>query len=156
MRTTTIYVLLLMFTVLTFSSCKKSAKTDTQTYDNDVEITISKKVKLILEPQQNPNATGKVVLKEQDNSVTITAIISGLSPGEHPIYIVHENTKSLNFGNLIADDNGNGTFASMIEDVCLSCHNASKNLIGRRLIVYSGNETKTISCSVVIKYSNSN
>ena len=56
-----------------------------------MEDTKPKKIKMTLSAKSESNVSGNVVFKEEDGQVSMTAIISGLEPGQHAIHI-HESS----------------------------------------------------------------
>ena len=156
------HTILLLLTLFIFTSCKKNNEEE-KTVEPDVKVAIVKprKIKVVLSPESNTNAAGKVMLKTENNSVTITAIVSGLTSGEHALYI-QDNTKEIDnnskfIGKLIADENGNGTLSKTTEDWCVGCDNVTKDILGKHIVVYtkvndSSNALETsVSCSGFIK-----
>lgn len=160
------HTILLLLTLFVFTSCKKNNEEE-KTVEPDVKVATVKprKIKVVLSPESNTNASGKVMLKTKNNSVTITAIVSGLTPGEHALYI-QDNTKEIDnnskfIGKLIADENGNGTLSKTTEDWCIDCGENAKDISGKHIIVYtdvknfisqSSSTTDTkVSCTGIIQ-----
>ena len=162
-----ISILFLVFAV-SLTACKK--KKEEVKVEEDVtktEVTKTKKVKIALNAKSGTNATGNVVFKEEDGNVNMTAIISGLEPGEHAIHI-HETSdcsspdgKSAgghwnptskqhgkwgdaegyhkgDIGNFTADNNGNGTISFSTDQWCIGCGDATKDITGKGVIVHAG------------------
>ncbi len=159
---------------LGFTSCKNDKK-ENDTEENTVmensemeeQTTEPKKVTVKLESKSGSSATGSAVFKEEDGSITMTAVFEGLEPGMHAIHI-HENadcsaddgtsagghwnpTKEQHgkwgdaagyhkgdIGNFEADDNGNGTITMTTDEWCIDCEDSMKNVLGKGLIVHQG------------------
>ncbi|MFD2726812.1 superoxide dismutase family protein [Hyunsoonleella rubra] len=161
--------ILCLVLAVTLSACKKK-KEDVkveETVEETVEVVKTKKVKIALNAKSETNATGNVVFKEEDGSVTMTAIISGLEPGEHAIHIhaksdcsspdgksagghwnptntphgkwgAMEGYHKGDIGNFIADENGNGTISFTTDQWCIGCGDPNKDIVGKGVIVHAG------------------
>ncbi len=131
------------------------------------EAPMSKKLTISLDSKSGSTATGNVVFTEEDGEVSMTAVFEGLEPGMHAIHI-HENadcsaddgtsagghwnpTKEQHgkwgdaegyhkgdIGNFEADDNGNGTITMATDEWCIDCEDATKNIVGKGVIVHQG------------------
>jgi len=131
------------------------------------EAPVSKKLTISLDSKSGSTATGNVVFTEEDGEVSMTAVFEGLEPGMHAIHI-HENadcsaddgtsagghwnpTKEQHgkwgdaegyhkgdIGNFEADDNGNGTITMATDEWCIDCEDATKNIVGKGVIVHQG------------------
>ena len=131
------------------------------------EAPVSKKLTISLDSKRGSTATGNVVFTEEDGEVSMTAVFEGLEPGMHAIHI-HENadcsaddgtsagghwnpTKEQHgkwgdaegyhkgdIGNFEADDNGNGTITMATDEWCIDCEDATKNIVGKGVIVHQG------------------
>lgn len=150
----------------------------------------SKKVTLKLEPKSDSKASGSVVFKEENGQVKMVAVIGGLSEGTHAIHI-HEKAdcsspdgkssgghwnptsqphgkwgESTGFhkgdiGNFEVDENGNGTISMTTDQWCVGCGDATKNIVGKAIIVHQGTDDFTsqpsgaagarVSCGGIIK-----
>ena len=161
--------LLLIVLALGLTSCKKEKK-DTKTVETEVTetaIVAPKKVKMTLNSKSNSNVSGNVVFTEENGEVSMTAIISGLTPGQHAIHI-HESAdcsssdgKSAgghwnptaephgnwgaetgyhkgDIGNFTADENGNGTISFTTSEWCIGCGDETKDILGKGIIVHAG------------------
>ena len=81
--------LLLIAIAISFTACKKEKK-DTKTIETETTetaVVAPKKVKITLSAKSDSNVSGNVVFKEVNGEVSMTAIISELTPGEHAIHI---------------------------------------------------------------------
>ena len=131
------------------------------------EAPVSKKLTISIDSKSGSTATGNVVFTEEDGEVSMTAVFEGLEPGMHAIHI-HENadcsaddgtsagghwnpTKEQHgkwgdaegyhkgdIGNFEADDNGNGTITMATDEWCIDCEDATKNIVGKGVIVHQG------------------
>lgn len=163
--------------VLIFS-CKSSSSTSK-----------SKTVNLVFETKSNSGVTGTAVFTETNGEVTFTAKLSGLKPGQHGIHI-HEKADCSaadaasagghwnptfkkhgkwtdaehhkgDIGNFTADTNGNGTITLTTNEWCIGCGDATKDILGKGLIVHdkpddfvtqpSGNAGARVACSAIIQ-----
>lgn len=126
-----------------------------------------KKLKIALNAKSNSNVSGNAVFKEENGTVTMTAIIDGLEPGSHAIHIHQtadcssDDGKSAgghwnptakphgkwgaetgyhkgDIGNFIADENGNGTITHSTDEWCIGCDDENKNIVGKAVIVHAG------------------
>lgn len=159
------------------TSCKKEEK-ETEVVKETVEVvksevvTQSKKVTMKLEPKSDSKASGNVVFKEVDGTVTMTAVLGGLSEGTHAIHI-HEKADCSSadgkssgghwnptaqphgkwgdatgyhrgdIGNFEADENGNGTITTSTTEWCIGCEDANKDITGKAIIVHQGTDDFT-------------
>ena len=164
---------LIALLVLTLA-CKNKKEQEDVVVEEDIEIKVvtPKKLKIALNAKSESNASGNVVFKEEDGSVIMTAIISGLQPGEHAIHIhetadcsdpegksagghwnptgkphgkwgAEEGYHKGDIGNFIADEDGNGTISFATEEWCIGCDDESKNILGKGIIVHAGADDYT-------------
>ena len=153
----------------------KNEKKDTkiiETESVEIEAKKPKKLTIALNAKSESNATGNVVFKEEDGKVTMTALLSGLEPGEHAIHI-HESSdcsspdgKSTgghwnptntahgkwgadegyhkgDIGNFTADENGNATKTFSTDEWCIGCGDETKDIVGKGVIVHAGTDDFT-------------
>lgn len=153
------YLALLLIAVLLSTACKKKAKKETIVEDVfETTATVPKKIKILLEPKNGTQTTGQTVFKAEGGSVTMTAIVSGLTRGEHHVYLLKKKTHKLFIGNLIADENGNGTIAFTSEHLCIGCGDAKKDILENSVIVITEADNvpqhasdTNISCAGIIQ-----
>lgn len=162
---------LLIALILSATSCKdkknenKTMETETETMEKPDMA--PKKLKIALTAKSDSNVSGNVVFTEENGTVSMTAIIEGLDPGEHAIHI-HETAdcssddgKSAgghwnptaqphgkwgdaagyhkgDIGNFTADDNGNGTITFSTDEWCIGCDDSNKDILNKGLIVHAG------------------
>ncbi len=173
--------ILFMIAVLTMiinTSCKNDKKEtkmeeSTEMTDSDMKSpdtsTEEKKVQVTLEPKSNSQVKGNVVFYQENGTVTMTAVIEGLSEGTHAIHIHEkadcssEDGKSTgghwnptnqphgkwgssegyhkgDIGNLTADSNGNATITMTTDEWCIGCDDSNKDIIGKAIIVHEGTD----------------
>ncbi len=138
-----------------------------ETETTETAVMPSKKVKIALAAKSDSNVSGNVVFNEEDGKVTMTAIISGLEPGEHAIHL-HETAdcssadgKSAgghwnptaqphgkwgdaagyhkgDIGNFTADENGHGTITFSTDEWCIGCGDTNKDILNKGVIVHAG------------------
>lgn len=124
-------------------------------------------IKFMMEPKSESNVKGEVTFTEDDGKVSMTAMLSGLSEGEHAIHI-HEKAdcssadgKSTgghwnptgtphgkwgadegyhkgDIGNFMADADGNAKVEFNTEEWCIGCDDETKNIVGKAVIVHQG------------------
>lgn len=148
--------------------CKKEKKEDDKKVEQTVSVEV-KKIKLKLDPKSNSNVSGNVVFSEENGVVTMTAIMSGLSPGSHAIHLHekadcsaddatstggHWNPTSEqhgkwgategyhkgDIGNFEADEKGNGTITFSTDQWCIGCGDPNKDILGKAVIVHEGKD----------------
>ena len=120
-----------------------------------------------LDSKSGSTATGFVLLNEKNNTVYLSATIRGLSEGTHAIHI-HEKAdcssddgKSTgghwnptfeqhgawgsekgyhkgDIGNFEVGEDGIGRIAFNTDEWCIGCEDATKNILGKAIIVHQG------------------
>ena len=149
----------------------------------------TKKISTVFESKSGSSVTGTAVFIEKNGKVTFTAHLSGLKPGVHGIHI-HEkadcsspdgksagghwnptfkshgkwgsdNYHRGDIGNFTADEKGNGTITMTTDEWCIGCADATKDILGKGLIVHqdpddyttqpAGNSGSRVACSAIIK-----
>ena len=132
----------------------------------------SKKLSILLEPKSESLVNGQVTFKEENGTVTMTAMMSGLEPGNHAIHLHetadcssadgkstggHWNPTSQphgkwgvetgyhkgDIGNFTADDKGNGLIQFSTDEWCIGCEDETKNILGKAVIVHAGEDDLT-------------
>lgn len=156
----------------------------TKSNSNDV-----KSLNLVFESKSSSSVTGTATFTEMKSKVTFVAKLSGLTPGIHAIHI-HEKSDCTaadgssagghwnptfkkhgqwgvgeyhrgDIGNFIADEKGNGTITLTTDEWAIGGEDATKNIIGKGLIVHqgaddfisqpAGNAGARVACSAIIK-----
>jgi Cu-Zn family superoxide dismutase len=152
-------------------SCKKEKKEPAKEVEETVSVEV-KKLKLKLEPKSNSNVSGSVVFAEEDGKVSMTAVMSGLTPGSHAIHLHEKADCSLedgtstgghwnptsephgkwgasegyhkgDIGNFEADEKGNGTITFTTDQWCIGCGDPNKDIVGKAVIVHEGTDDFT-------------
>ena len=172
--------ILAVFTMTITTSCKSDKKGDTTVEESietiDTEVTSPEsysseknEVQLKLESKSGSSVTGTVNFTQEDNIVTMVAMVNGLSEGTHAIHI-HEKAdcssddgKSAgghwnptnqphgkwgssegfhkgDIGNLNANANGIATLTMTTEEWCIGCDDPNKNILGKAIIVHEGTD----------------
>ncbi len=149
----------------------------------------AKKLNIVFESKSNSTVTGSATFTEKKGKVTFVAKLSGLKPGIHAIHIHEKSDCSAadgssagghwnptfkkhgkwgiseyhkgDIGNFTADKKGNGTITLTTDEWCIGCGNATKDILGKGLIVHqgaddyttqpSGNSGARVACSAIIK-----
>ena len=149
----------------------------------------SKNLDITFESKSNSNVTGTATFTEKKGKVTFVAKLSGLTPGIHAIHI-HEKSDCTaadgssagghwnptfkkhgkwgvgeyhrgDIGNFMADEKGNGTITLTTDEWAIGGEDATKNILGKGLIVHqgaddftsqpAGNAGARVACSAIIK-----
>ena len=127
----------------------------------------TKKVLMTLDPKSNSGVKGNVIFKQEKGIVTMTAVLSGLTEGEHAIHI-HEKADCSSddgkssgghwnptaeqhgkwgdaagyhkgdIGNFTANANGQATITKITDEWCIGCGDESKDILGKAIIVHQG------------------
>ncbi|MGO4919083.1 superoxide dismutase family protein [Maribacter spongiicola] len=124
-------------------------------------------VKFMLEPKSDSNVKGEVTFTEDDGEVSMIAVLSGLTEGEHAIHIhqtadctaadgssagghwnptnephgkwgASEGYHKGDIGNFTADADGNAKVEFSTEEWCIGCDDENKNILGKGVIVHQG------------------
>ncbi|TMM56878.1 superoxide dismutase family protein [Maribacter algarum] len=124
-------------------------------------------VKFMMEPKSDSNVKGTVTFTEADGKVSMIAMLSGLSAGEHAIHIhdkadcssadgkstgghwnptntphgkwgAAEGYHKGDIGNFTADEAGLATVEFSTEEWCIGCDDETKNILGKGVIVHQG------------------
>ena len=172
----------IIFTIVLIAAIILSCKTNSNSSG-------SKKLNLIFESKSNSTVSGTATFVEKNGKVTFVAKLAGLKTGVHAIHI-HEKSDCTaadgssagghwnptfkkhgkwgvddyhkgDIGNFIADEKGNGTITLTTDQWCIGCEDATKNILGKGLIVHqgtddfttqpSGNAGARVACSAIIK-----
>jgi Cu-Zn family superoxide dismutase len=150
----------------------KEVKKEAQEATDEVEAVAEEMVeietiKFKMEAKSDSNVTGDVTFTEEDGKVMMTAMLTGLTEGEHAIHIHdkadcssadgkstggHWNPTSTphgkwgaaegyhkgDIGNFIAGTDGNATIEFSTEEWCIGCDDETKNIVGKGVIVHQG------------------
>lgn len=149
----------------------------------------SKKISITFESKSGSTVTGYGSFTESNGVVTFKAKLQGLKPGIHAIHI-HEKADCSagdatsagghwnptfkkhgkwgsaeyhkgDIGNFTTDENGNGTILFKTDEWCIGCGDATKDIIGKGLIVHekpddfttqpTGAAGSRVACAAIIK-----
>ena len=160
-------------------SCKNEKKEDKEAIESEavvekeaVPAKEENKLTISLEAKSESNVSGQVTFKEENGTVTMTAMMSGLEPGNHAIHLHetadcssadgkstggHWNPTSQphgkwgdetgyhkgDIGNFTADDKGNGLIQFSTDEWCIGCEDDTKNILGKAVIVHAGEDDLT-------------
>ncbi|TLP80230.1 superoxide dismutase family protein [Maribacter sp. ACAM166] len=169
-----IKILVFALTVVSFYNCKEVKKESSDAMDEAQEtmeeMTVDKTVetiKFMMEPKSDSNVKGDVTFTEEEGEVSMTAMLSGLSEGEHAIHIhqtadcsaadgsstgghwnptnephgkwdATEGYHKGDIGNFTADAEGNATVEFSTDEWCIGCDDENKNILGKGVIVHQG------------------
>ena len=127
----------------------------------------TKKVIVQLDPKSNSSVSGNVVFKQEKGIVSMIAVLSGLTEGEHAIHI-HEKADCSSddgkssgghwnptaqphgkwgdaagyhkgdIGNIVANANGQATISKVTDEWCIGCGDESKDILGKAIILHQG------------------
>lgn len=146
---------------------KKEEKMESQETEVKVQEPQSKKARAVLEAKSESNVSGSVVFKQVGESVTMTALISGLAEGKHAIHIHETGDCSAadgtsagghwnptgaphgkwgsedgfhkgDIGNFNVDAKGNGTVTLSTNEWCIGCGDANKDILNKSIIIHDG------------------
>lgn len=150
----------------------KEVKKEAQQATDDVEAVAEEimeveTIEFKMEAKSESNVTGDVTFSEENGSVSMIAMLTGLTPGEHAIHIhdkadcssadgkstgghwnptgtphgkwgADEGYHKGDIGNFTADENGNATVEFDTEEWCIGCDDENKNIVGKGVIVHQG------------------
>lgn len=160
---------------ITVMGCKKDKKENTEIETTEISepaVVETKteeveKIKVALSPKSGTNVSGTAVFKQENGTVSFTAIMSGLEQGEHAIHL-HETADCSSddgtstgghwnptgqphgkwgdaagyhkgdIGNFYADEKGNGTVTFSTDEWCIGCGDPAKDIVGKAIIVHKG------------------
>ena len=124
-------------------------------------------IKFMMEPKSDSDVKGEVSFTQEDGKVTMVAMLSGLSEGEHAIHIhdkadcssadgkstgghwnptgtphgkwgADEGYHKGDIGNFMADADGNAKREFSTDEWCIGCDDETKNIVGKAVIVHQG------------------
>lgn len=146
---------------------EKAADTMEEAAEEMKEEVTAEEIKFKMEPKSDSEVTGDVTFAEENGAVKMMAVLTGLTPGEHAIHIhdkadcSSEDGKSTgghwnptntphgkwgaeegyhkgDIGNFTADAEGNATVEFATTEWCIGCDDATKNIVGKGVIVHQG------------------
>jgi Cu-Zn family superoxide dismutase len=155
---------------------KKEMKEGTEAAEEMMEAAkeevMPKTITFSMEPKSNSNVRGEVTFTDKGGMVSMTANLSGLTPGEHAIHL-HEKADCSaddgtstgghwnptnephgkwgapegyhkgDIGNFTADAEGNATVEFETDQWCIGCDDENKNILGKGVIVHEGSDDYT-------------
>eukprot|EP01093_Parvamoeba_rugata_P018709 TRINITY_DN806_c0_g2_i1.p2 TRINITY_DN806_c0_g2~~TRINITY_DN806_c0_g2_i1.p2 ORF type:complete len:211 (-),score=63.01 TRINITY_DN806_c0_g2_i1:1403-1996(-) len=167
---------LALLAILVAFSCKEVKKEASEAKEEMEELMDEAKtemneeetvVKFMLEPKSDSNVKGEVTFTEDDDEVSMVAVLSGLTEGEHAIHIhqtadctaadgssagghwnptnephgkwgATEGYHKGDIGNFTADTDGNAKIEFETDEWCIGCDDENKNILGKGVIVHQG------------------
>lgn len=165
-------ILIAVFALTFTTSCKDDKKeTPIEETKDDMPMATKtpevKKLQVTLESKSDSKVKGNAVFTEEDGVVTMVAVLSGMTEGEHAIHL-HEKADCSaadgtssgghwnptnqphgewgspdgyhkgDIGNIQADADGNGTITITTDEWCIGCDDPNKNIVGKAVIVHQG------------------
>lgn len=124
-------------------------------------------ITVTLEPKSNSGVSGSVIFSQESGVVTMLAMLSGLSEGEHAIHI-HETADCSSddgkssgghwnptgqphgkwgdetgyhkgdIGNFTANAEGKARITKVTDEWCIGCGDDTKDILGKAVIVHQG------------------
>ena len=159
---------LALLAIVSCKEVKKEAVVELEDTMEEVkeEVTVES-IKFMLEPKSDSNVKGEVSFTDEDGTIKMMAMLSGLSEGEHAIHIhqtadcssadgkstgghwnptnephgkwgADEGFHKGDIGNFIADAEGNATVTFETDQWCIGCEDENKNIVGKGVIVHQG------------------
>ncbi len=163
---------LALLVLLVAFSCKETKKESSEAND-EMEDTMEEvteevtTIKFMMEPKSESDVKGDVTFTEEDGEVQMTAMLTGLSEGEHAIHIhqtadctaadgsstgghwnptnephgkwdANEGYHKGDIGNFMADAEGKATVEFSTDEWCIGCDDQNKNILGKGVIVHQG------------------
>jgi len=178
-------ILLFVLSFALVSACKSDKKnseseatTDTEEKTTNTESTettkteASDKVIVLLDPKSGTTAKGNVVFRQRSNTVSMTAVFSGMEEGEHAVHLHEKSDCSAedgssagghwnptaqphgkwgdeagyhkgDIGNFTVNANGTGTITFVTDEWCIGCGDDTKDILGKSVIVHQGTDDFT-------------
>ena len=173
------FSLLLLAFSITLINCKNETKkqeaneTEKTPVSSDSmknnDMTVIDSLSVLLDSKSKSTAKGNVVFRQRSNTVSMTAVFTGLKEGMHAVHLHeksdcssddgssaggHWNPMALphgkwgdengyhkgDIGNFSADSNGIGTVTFLTKEWCIGCGDDSKDIIGKSIIVHQGTD----------------
>ena len=154
-------LLIIIFTLHLFICCKNkiigNENFENNSNEGDVNLQISDSLKYLvieLKPNINSKAFGRVRFIQHNESVIMTAKVSGLSNGIYYFGIGEAKGvyKLENNGNFIVQNEKITTIKFSTKQWCIGCKDKTKDILGKKIIIYnSRNYNDRISCSGMIE-----
>lgn len=165
---------LMAMALLAIVSCKEvkkeatDAATEVETVAEEVtETVMAENITFMMEPKSDSSVKGEVSFTDEDGTVSMKAMLTGLTEGEHAIHIhqtadcssddgkstgghwnptnephgkwqAEEGYHKGDIGNFIADAEGNALVEFSTDQWCIGCEDENKNIVGKAVIVHQG------------------
>ena len=165
---------LIAMALLAIVSCKEvkkeatDAAAEVEAVTEEVKETVmAENITFMMEPKSDSSVKGEVSFTDEDGTVSMKAMLTGLTEGEHAIHIhqtadcssddgkstgghwnptnephgkwqADEGYHKGDIGNFIADAEGNALVEFSTDQWCIGCEDENKNIIGKAVIVHQG------------------
>lgn len=145
----------------------QAAKEENEASKEAIEEVSEETIKFMMEPKSDSEVKGEVTFTEANGTVSMIAMLSGLSEGEHAIHIhdkadcsssdgkstgghwnptgtphgkwgAAEGYHKGDIGNFMADAEGNAKVEFSTKEWCIGCDDENKNIVGKGVIVHQG------------------
>jgi Cu-Zn family superoxide dismutase len=173
-------IILFVLSLMLATACKKEKKdveveteteesvTNTESVDSS-RAEATDKITVLLDSKSGSTAKGNVVFRQRSNTVSMTAVFSGLEEGEHAVHLHEKSDCSSDdgssagghwnptaqphgewgdeagyhkgdIGNFTVNANGTGTITFVTDEWCIGCSDDAKDIIGKSVIVHQGTD----------------
>lgn len=164
---------LIAVALLAVVSCKEVKKEATDAAEVEAvteevkETVMAENITFMMEPKSDSNVKGEVSFTDENGTVSMKAMLTGLTEGEHAIHIhqtadcssddgkstgghwnptnephgkwqAEEGYHKGDIGNFIADAEGNALIEFSTDQWCIGCEDENKNIVGKAVIVHQG------------------
>jgi Cu-Zn family superoxide dismutase len=173
-------IILFVLSLMLATACKKEKKdveVETETEENVTNTEsadtsraeATDKIIVLLDSKSGSTAKGNVVFRQRSNTVSMTAVFSGLEEGEHAVHLHEKSDCSSDdgssagghwnptaqphgewgdeagyhkgdIGNFTVNANGTGTITFVTDEWCIGCNDDAKDIIGKSVIVHQGTD----------------
>ena len=173
-------IILFVLSLMLATACKKEKKdveVETETEENVTNTEsadtsraeATDKIIVLLDSKSGSTAKGNVVFRQRSNTVSMTAVFSGLEEGEHAVHLHEKSDCSSDdgssagghwnptaqphgewgdeagyhkgdIGNFTVNANGTGTITFFTDEWCIGCSDDAKDIIGKSVIVHQGTD----------------
>jgi Cu-Zn family superoxide dismutase len=173
-------IILFVLSLILTTACKKEKKdveVETETEENVTNTEsadtsraeATDKIIVLLDSKSGSTAKGNVVFRQRSNTVSMTAVFSGLEEGEHAVHLHEKSDCSSDdgssagghwnptaqphgewgdeagyhkgdIGNFTVNANGTGTITFVTDEWCIGCNDDAKDIIGKSVIVHQGTD----------------
>jgi superoxide dismutase, Cu-Zn family len=173
-------IILFVLSLMLATACKKEKKdveVETETEENVTNTEsadtsraeATDKIVVLLDSKSGSTAKGNVVFRQRSNTVSMTAVFSGLEEGTHAVHLHEKSDCSSDdgssagghwnptaqphgewgdeagyhkgdIGNFTINANGTGTITFFTDEWCIGCSDDAKDIIGKSVIVHQGTD----------------